>query len=115
MTKELDRYRKYGELIEKLIRPASFPLAVKLIQSEAEILPEYKRPSRDMGLQNFVCQNFKMARTYGWTIATTEADINCKPARVVYGWDISTAEEKKWAETFSVGLYSRDSITAARV
>ena len=81
MTIELDRYRKYGERIEALIRPATFPLAVKIIKSETEIKPEYKRPSRDMALQNFVCQNFKMSRSYGWTIAITEADINCKPAR----------------------------------
>jgi uncharacterized protein (DUF169 family) len=73
MTTELDRYRKYGERIEALVRPATFPLAVKLIQSEAEIPPEYKRLHRDMGLQNFICQNFKMVRSYGWSIAITEA------------------------------------------
>ena len=84
MTTELDRYRKCGERIEALIRPATFPLAVKLIKSENEIQPEYKRPSRDIALQNFVCQNFKMARSYGWTIAVTEADINCKAARTIY-------------------------------
>ncbi len=65
MTKELEKLRKYGELIEKLIRPASFPLAVKLIQSETEILPEYKRPSRDMGLQNFVTANPRAPYTDG--------------------------------------------------
>jgi uncharacterized protein (DUF169 family) len=112
MTTELDRYRKYGERIEALIRPETFPLAVKLIKSENEILPECKRPSRDMALQNFVCQNFKMARTYGWTIAVTEADINCKPARVVYGWDMPKAEDKEWADAFSVGLYAKDGVTA---
>jgi len=114
VTTELDRYKKYGERIEALVRPATFPLAVKLIKSETEILPEYKRPSRDMALQNFLCQNFKMARSYGWTIAITEADINCKGARSVYGWEIPTAEEKKWAEEFIVGLYSRDSVTASK-
>jgi uncharacterized protein (DUF169 family) len=114
MTPELDRYRNYGERIEALIRPATFPLAVKLIQSETEILPEYKRPSRDLGFQNFVCQNFKMARSYGWTIAITEADINCKLARAVYGWDKPTAEEKKWAEAFHVGLYARDGVTGRK-
>ncbi|MBN1382075.1 MAG: DUF169 domain-containing protein [Deltaproteobacteria bacterium] len=111
MTTELDRYRHYGERIEKLIRPATFPLAVKLMKSDAEIEPEYKRPSRDMGFQNFVCQNFKMARTYGWTISITEADINCRPARSIYGWDKATAEESGWAEAFSVGLYAKDSAT----
>lgn len=114
MSTELDRYRKYGERIEALIRPATFPLAVKVIKDETEIKPEYKRPSRDMGLQNFVCQNFKMARSYGWTIAVTEEDINCKLVRNVYGWDTLTDEEKKWAEEFVVGLYSRDSATASK-
>ena len=114
MPTELDRYRKYGERIEALIRPATFPLAIKLIRSESEIQPEYKRPSRERGLQNFVCQNFKMARSYGWTIAITEADINCRLARVLYGWDIPSAEEKKWAEAFSVGLYARDRVTESK-
>ena len=112
MTTELDRYRKYGERIEALIRPATFPLAVKMIQSEAEIKPQYKRPSRDLGIQNFLCQNFKMVRCYGWTIAVTEADINCKLARGVYGWDELTDEDKEWAEAFSVGLYAKDGFTA---
>ncbi len=112
MTEELDKYRKYGERIEALIRPATFPLAVKLITSEGEIRPEYKRPSRDLGLQNFVCQDFKMARSYGWTMALTEADINCKLVRAIYGWDTPTAEDKAWAEAFHVGLYSRDRATA---
>ncbi len=108
----MDWYRKCGERIEALIRPATFPLAVKIIESEAEIPPGSKRPFRDMGVQNFVCQNFKMARSYGWTIAVTDTDINCKLARGVYGWDEPTAEERQWAEAFSVGLYARDRETA---
>ncbi len=112
MTTELDRYRTYGAQIEALIRPATFPLAVKLIQSETEISSDYKRPFRDLSLQNFVCQNFTMARTYGWTIALTESDINCKLARAIYGWDLPTPENKEWAEAFSVGLYAKDGVTA---
>ena len=108
MTTELNQYRTYGQRIEALIRPATFPLAVKMIQSESEIMPEYKRPSRDMELQNFICQNFKMSRSYGWTVAVTEADINCRLARAIYGWDILTEEEREWAAAFSVGLYAKD-------
>jgi uncharacterized protein (DUF169 family) len=55
-----------------------------------------------------------MARSYGWTMAVTEADINCKLARAVYGWDVLAEEEMKWAEAFSVGLYSKDEDTARR-
>jgi uncharacterized protein (DUF169 family) len=98
MKTELHQYRKYGERIETMIRPATFPLAVKMINSEAELLPEFKRPSRDLKLQNFICQNFKMSRSYGWTIAITETDINCKPARMIYGWDNPSEEELAWAD-----------------
>ncbi|MCF8079578.1 MAG: DUF169 domain-containing protein [Desulfobacterales bacterium] len=111
MAAELDKYRNYGQRIEALIRPATFPLAVKRITSEAELEPEYKRPSRDMGLQNFVCQNFKMSRSYGWTIAITEADINCKLARAVYGWD---PMDQEWAAAFNVGLYAKDAAAEGR-
>jgi len=104
MTKAIEEYRTYGQRIEALIRPATFPLAVKIVRSAAEIPPEFKRPSRDLGLQNFVCQNFKIARTYGWSMALTAADTNCKLARAVYGWDVLTEEEREWAEAFSVGL-----------
>ncbi len=61
MAAELDKYRSYGQRIEALIRPATFPLAVKRIASEAELLTEYKRPSRDMGVQNFVCRSYSPA------------------------------------------------------
>src|SRR6056297_940912 len=112
MTTELEQYRRYGERIEALIRPATFPLAVRVARSEEEIDPAYKRPSRDLNLKNFVCQNFKMVRTYGWTMAVTEADINCRLVRAVYGWDEFGEEEKKWDESFNVGLYAKDSETA---
>lgn len=114
MTTELDRYRKYGERIEALVRPATFPLAVRLVRPEEEIDPAFRRPSRDMKLQNFVCQNFKMARAYGWTMAVTQEDINCKLARAVYGWDAFGEEERKWAEAFNVGLYAKDAPTESR-
>lgn len=111
---ELEQYREYGRRIEALIRPATFPLAVKVVRSEHDIPDDCKRPARDLGIQNFVCQNFKMARVYGWTMAVTAVDINCKLARAVYGWDVLTEEEMKWAQAFSVGLYANDAETAAR-
>ena len=114
MTTDLDKYREYGSRIEALIRPATFPLAVKLIKGNSEILPEYKRPSRDMKLQNFICQNFKMARSYGWTMALTEDDINCKPARSIYGWDRPSGDYAEWGQAFTVGLYDKDAESAAK-
>jgi uncharacterized protein (DUF169 family) len=108
MQKDLDIYHEMGRKIETYIRPATFPLAVRLVDSASEIQPEYKRPLRDMNVQNFLCQNFKMSRSYGWTMAITEEDISCKIARVIYGWDAITDETKEWVNLFSVGLYAKD-------
>jgi uncharacterized protein (DUF169 family) len=111
---ELEKYRKYGKQIEEYIRPVTFPLAIKLLENESEIPNKAKRPKKDLDLQNFVCQNFKMVRTYGWTIAITEEDIVCKLARLVYGWEKSE-NIAKWGHQFNVGLYSKDLETSKKL
>jgi len=108
-------YHKMGRKIEEYIRPSTFPLAVKTIKLENEIPQNYRRPSKDLKLQNFVCQNFKMARSYGWTIAITEKDINCQVARAIYGWDPITDETTNWMNLFSVGLYAKDVETSEKL
>lgn len=115
MSRNLDTYHKMGRKIEEYIRPSTFPLAVKTIKLENEIPQNYRRPSKDLKLQNFVCQNFKMARSYGWTIAITEKDINCQVARAIYGWDPITDETTNWMNLFSVGLYAKDVETSEKL
>jgi len=115
MTEELDGYKEIGKKLENYIRPATFPLAIKLIETKADIADSFKRPGRDLKLQNFICQNFKMSRSYGWTMAVTEEDTNCKLARAVYGWDQITEETAEWMNLFSIGLYAKDKETAEKM
>jgi uncharacterized protein (DUF169 family) len=115
MNDELRTYHEFGEKIEEFLRPATFPLSIKLIKSESEIPPGSKRPSTDLKLQNFICQNFKMSRSYGWTIAVTEKDCNCRAARSVYGWDPITAESVEWSHKFVIGLYAKDLETSEKM
>ncbi len=115
MDLSLEAYRRFGEAIETYIRPATFPLAVKLVREAADILPAFKRPSQVFGLQNFVCQNFKISRTYGWTMAVTEKDINCYLARNIYGWDPIADETVSAAHQFNIGLYAKDMETSAKL
>jgi len=114
MNYDLDKYREFGKQFEEYLRPSAFPIAIKLIKSEKEIPSDSKRPNIDLKLQNFLCQNFKMARTYGWTIAVTEKDCACKLARAMYGWDPLNEETINFANKFSVGLYSKDIETAKK-
>ena len=112
MIDELKMFQAFGTELEKYLRPATFPLAIKLIKDQSEILEDYKRTHRDLHLEMFVCQNFKMARSYGWTMAMMNEDCSCKIARTVYNWDQITPENLRFAKQFSAGLYSKDEETA---
>ena len=115
MSKVLEIYHEFGKKFEEFLRPSTFPIAIKLIKSEDEIPDGCKRPNNDLKIQNFLCQNFKMARTYGWTMAVTEKDCVCRLARMVYGWDTLSEEMVTWGHKFNIGLYSKDLVTSKKL
>ena len=114
MSENLKIYQEYGEKFEEFLRPPTFPIAIKLIKNESEIHTDYKRPKSDLKVQTFICQTFKMVRSYGWTMVITAEDCVCKLARGIYGWDPMTEETKNFANQFSVGLYAKDLETAKK-
>jgi len=71
--------------IESFVRPATFPVAVRLLGPEEAIPEKAKRPQRDLGVQITTCQGVTMARRYGWTVALTRDDINCPLTKVAFG------------------------------
>jgi len=115
MTNNLEIYQQYGQKIEELLRPATFPLAIKLIKNQDEIPSLSKRPKKDIKNQNFICQNFSIARRYGWTITVLEEDCVCKLARGVYGWDSPSDEMREWGHQFNIGLYAKDLDTSKKL
>ncbi|TFG08551.1 MAG: hypothetical protein EU539_01930 [Promethearchaeota archaeon] len=115
MNDTLDKYKEYGTIFEKYLRPNTFPIAIKLIKNESEIPSNAKRPKKDLKVQNFICQNFSMVRRYGWTIAITEKDCACKLARAVYGWDPISEAIEEWGHKFNIGLYAKDLETSKKL
>jgi uncharacterized protein (DUF169 family) len=78
--------RNCGEEIEKRIRLRSFPLAVKLLESEADIPQGAQRPLRDFGYRIDLCQGYALSRREGKTIAVFKEDMWCFEPIVGYGW-----------------------------
>jgi uncharacterized protein (DUF169 family) len=115
MKANIEACRRIGAKIEQYIRPSTFPLAVKIIQSGMELPSGLKRPSTHLNLKNFVCQNFKISRSYGWTMGIREDDINCLLARSIYGWEPITEETARWMNLFSIGLYAKDAATSEKL
>jgi len=101
--------QEIGKGISALIRPQTFPLAIKLAASEAELPEKCKRPHRDLKIQNFLCQNLKMARTYGWTVGVTPDDCSCVLARHALGWATGGEEQdfREFGANFMLGVYAK--------
>ncbi|MCI0586565.1 MAG: DUF169 domain-containing protein [Planctomycetes bacterium] len=104
--------RLFLEALERHVRPATFPLAVRMIP-QGEPVPEgARRPQRDLGIQTATCQAIGIARRYGWTLAVGREDIPCPLTRVALGFDppVPAYTEGHLCE----GMYTADLAAGAR-
>ncbi len=75
----------FAKEIDSYVRPATFPVAAKLLAPDDAIPEKAKRPWRDMKIQIAICQAIAMARRYGWSIAVGAEDVNCVLTKTVFG------------------------------
>lgn len=78
-------FNDYGRRIEEQIRPASYPLAVKMLESPEDIPKEAKTPRSDYGACMATCQCFSISRRYGETIAQLFGDMWCPEPVIGFG------------------------------
>lgn len=74
-VKEMNQ--KSAEEFNYYIRPQTFPVAVKMYESEEQLPPKVRRPRKDFGYRVSGCQGISMARKYGWTVAMSKDDFFC--------------------------------------
>ena len=91
-----------AEALNRLIRPLTFPIAVKLVESVDGFPEKTRRPSRDMGFKTNLCVGMTMARKYGWTVGITSDDNTCPVAAYTYGWSESESETRKALADFMI-------------
>ena len=75
----------FAREIETHIRPASFPVAAKLLGPDDPVPEKARRPARDLKIQIAICQAVAMARRYGWTLAVGAEDVNCVLTKTAFG------------------------------
>jgi len=76
---------QWAREIEELIRPKTFPLAVKLLEKEEDIPEGAMRPMRDLGYHLTLCQAYALSRREGTVIAMLKEDNWCFEPVVGYG------------------------------
>lgn len=104
--------KTFAKEIEKHIRPATFPVAAKLLGPDEPLPPKAKRPFRDMKIQIAICQAVSMARRYGWTIAVGEEDANCVLTKTAFG--LAPLTEHYQSGHLACGMYVESLDAAAR-
>ena len=75
------------------IRPQTFPVALKLCQSEDELPDKARRPMKDMGYPVTLCQATGITRRFGWNLAVGKEDQCCLAGARVMGFVSEGAEE----------------------
>ena len=68
------------------IRPLTFPLAIKMLRSEAEIPEKTRRPFQQMKKKVAICQGIGMARKLGWAVAMGKEDMQCSLGAAPFGF-----------------------------
>ena len=104
MTAETD-FNSYGEELERRLQLRTSPIAVKLLESEADIPEGAIRPKKDLGYHLALCQGFAMSRRDKATIAMLKEDHWCYLPVIAFG--LAEPPEKflqgKMFYKFSVG------------
>ncbi|MDF1535141.1 MAG: DUF169 domain-containing protein [bacterium] len=76
---------KLNEAIQKNLKPATLPVAVKMAAEGEVIGQRAKRPRDDSGNRLAACQGVNIARTFGWTLVFDRQDHACPLASVAAG------------------------------
>lgn len=104
----LSTFNKYGDELETSLLLRTSPIAVKMLEKEADIPKEAFRPKRDGGYHIAQCQAFGMSRREGKTVAMLKEDHWCPTALMAYGMVEKPDSMAMWGESFlsfEVGKY----------
>ena len=83
----IKQFNDYGKTLEDLLLLRTSPIAVKMIEKEADIPDGAFRPKRDRGYHYSQCQAFALSRRERKTVAMLKEDNWCPAPVTAYGLD----------------------------
>lgn len=102
-----------SQIIEKYVRPQSFPVAVRLIQSDEAVSEKARQPKQDFGTTMPVCQGIALARRYGWSLSMSQDDMLCPLGSLTLGF--VPAKQKFLDGEFNIPFWVKDQAVRARM
>jgi uncharacterized protein (DUF169 family) len=103
----MSKYTETDNKLNKYLRLATFPIAVKLLQNPEELndIKFVKKTEKKVAL----CQIFSYARYYGWTMGCSKEDNICPLAEITLGFEESSELFEEGAFFIGRYNYSKDS------
>lgn len=101
------------QIIEKYVRPQSFPVAIRLIQPEETVSEKARQPKQDFGTTMPVCQGIALARRYGWSLSMSQDDMLCPLGSLTLGF--VPAKQKFLDGEFNIPFWVKDQAVRARM
>jgi uncharacterized protein (DUF169 family) len=99
-------FNNYGELLERLLNLKTAPVAVKMLESDADIPSGAVRPRKDRGYHLAQCQAFAMARREKLTVAMVKEDNWCPGPVLAYGLvPMPEGRKNNTGDAFPYGKY----------
>ncbi len=109
----MEALKKFEVAIETYISPLTFPVAIKLLRSEAGIPKGIERASKVYGHKFNLCQGWAMARHNGESVAMLKDDQICPLGIIVLG--LAELPEFYQEGNIFIDRYTASSEAAARI
>lgn len=100
----VSEYNKCGEELVRLLLLQSSPVAVKMLEKEADIPSEAVRPKKERGYHLAQCQAFGLTRRDRETIAMLKEDNWCPAACIAYGL-VKRPDDAAWRRRENYDCY----------
>jgi uncharacterized protein (DUF169 family) len=78
--------KQIEQALNNYIRPLTFPVAIKMLESESDIPDKTRRPFQQMKKKIAICQGIGMARKLGWAVAMGKEDMQCSLGAAPFGF-----------------------------
>ena len=106
--------KQIDEALTHYVRPQTFPLAIRMCESEGEFPEKTRTPRKDVGVDISLCHALNMARRYGWTMAVDKSQ-SCYIAGISMGFLPVLPDVADGSFQESLGLWgmNREQATAA--
>jgi uncharacterized protein (DUF169 family) len=96
----ISEFNKYGEELETSLIMRTSPIAVKMLEKEADVPKEAIRPKKDRKYHLAQCQAFALSRREGTTVAMLKEDNWCPTSIIAYGLVEKPESLAKWSHPY---------------